>query len=137
MSRKLFKAVLGAIILCSMVFSSMAIACLGMNNMAMSERTISDHTPSCDMMNMTPADPAQDQDRECCNFTALMSCETNDLLNQILTGKIGMDGITPPITTASIQAHPLPESIQPRRLFFPSYILKSQILYLQTSRLRI
>ena len=88
-------------------------------------------------MDMTPADLSQGEDGKCCNFAALMPCETNDLMISLLFNKVIADGTIPAIAITPVPAHPAPENIRPRRSFFSSHILKSQIIYLQTARLRI
>lgn len=137
MLRKIFKVVLGTFITGTLCLTSIASACPSMNNMSMPDMSKADIDHACDLMGITSSDPSRRQGKECCNFADMMPCKTNDLLVKPAGSKLVIDWTL--ATTASNQflARPPYQSTRLHRPFFPPYILKSQITYLQTSRLRI
>lgn len=142
MSQKLFRVMLGALIVCSLTFTSIAGACSTMNNMTMSDMTMSDMSISdtahaCEMMDPQPLSSVPNQSKECCNFMSMMPCEAKDFLASSFAKKIVMDWTIPGTTINTFTLYPVVRRIDAPRLYYPSYILKSQIIYLQTSRLRI
>ncbi|QDE27877.1 hypothetical protein [Paremcibacter congregatus] len=140
MSQKLFRGILGAFIACSLAFTSIAGACPTMNNMSMSEMPSmnasgADH--SCEIMNLQTSSPFRNPDTECCNFSAMMPCEATDVLVNAVGNKVMVDWALTETETSPVTVYPDVRRVNEPRLFYPSYILKSRIIYLQTSRLRI
>ena len=154
MTQKLFKIVFGALIFCALLFANIANACAMMADMPSHKtvaRDITDHKTetgdnhACDPLQATTGiSPEPDQPSkeapgkgDCCDYQVMMPCEATPLTMQVKTEVFHTEkAITQDIKPAIL---PQPQKVKSLFLLWPGVHIpiKSQDIYLQTSRLRI
>lgn len=137
MSRKLFKTILGIVVFGSLALSGVAKACPDMNNMTMAGMHVDENDHSCDMMASEQSDMSKTKYMTCCDFTALMPCEVSNLalISHQKSSVSDVEMLPAPVFVVHPKLFLKEKQLDP--MFSRANIVNSQIIYQQTSRLRI